>query len=171
MLSTLDRLVSALADPIPLHVVLNALLENAKFALQLSTREGFEVKVSEALHAGKPVIASRTGGIPLQIEHGKSGYLVTAGDNAAVAKHMVDLCTDDDLFDEMSEYAKTHVSDEVGTVGNAAAWLYLAVMFAARGERIKPKGAWINDLLRTECGEPYQPGEPRLPRTGLNVQG
>ena len=146
-------------------------MDNSKFALQLSTREGFEVKVSEALHAGKPVIASRTGGIPLQIVQGKSGYLCTPGDNAAVAQHMFDLYTNDELYDNMSEYARTHVSDEVGTVGNAAAWMYLAVMYVSRGVKLQPKGAWINDLMRTECGEPYQPGEPRLPRGNLNVQG
>ena len=146
-------------------------MENSKFALQLSTREGFEVKVSEGLHAGKPVIASRTGGIPLQIEHGKSGYLCAPGDNAAVAQHMFDLYTDEELFDTMSEYARTHVSDEVSTVGNAAAWMYLAVMYVSRGVKLQPNGAWINDLMRTECGEPYQPEEPQLPRAGLNVQG
>ena len=146
-------------------------MANSKFALQLSTREGFEVKVSEALHAGKPVIASRTGGIPLQIVHGKSGYLVDVGDNDTVAKHMFTLYTDDDLYDDMCEYAKTHVSDEVGTIGNAAAWMYLAVMYCSRGVRLQPKGAWLNDLLRAETGEPYKPDEPRLPRSGLNVQG
>ena len=146
-------------------------MDNAKFALQLSTREGFEVKVSEALHAGKPVIASRTGGIPLQIVDGKSGYLCEPGDNAAVAQHMFDLYTNDELYDEVSEYARTHVSDEVGTVGNAAAWMYLAVKYCSHQEKIKPRGAWINDLLRTETGEPYRPDEPRLPRQGLNVQG
>ena len=146
-------------------------MANAKFALQLSTREGFEVKVSEALHAGKPVIASRTGGIPLQIEHGKSGYLVDVGDNDTVARHMFELYTNDDLYDEMCEYARTHVSDEVGTVGNAAAWMYLAVKFAAHGQKLKPNGAWINDLMRNETGEAYTADEPRLPRQGLNVQG
>jgi glycosyltransferase involved in cell wall biosynthesis len=150
--------------------VLNALMSNARIALQLSTREGFEVKVSEAIHAGIPIIACRTGGIPLQVEHGKSGYLTTAGDNDAVAKHMFDLYTDEDLYRKMSEYAKSHVSDEVGTVGNAAAWLYLAVMYS-RGEKIKPKGAWLNDLLRAETGEPYKSGEPRLPRAPIDLQG
>ena len=145
-------------------------MQNSKIALQLSTREGFEVKVSEALHAGKPVVACRTGGIPLQIQHGKSGFLCEPGDNVAVAKHLYDLYTDDDLYKRMSKFAKENVSDEVGTVGNAAAWLYLAAMYT-RGEKIKPNGAWINDLLRAEAGEPYQPGEPRLPREGLNVQG
>ena len=146
-------------------------MDNAKFALQLSTREGFEVKVSAGLHAGKPVIASRTGGIPLQIVDGKSGFLCDVGDNDKVAKHMFDLYTDDELYDTMSEYARTHVSDEVGTVGNAAAWMYLAVMYCSRGVKLQPKGAWLNDLLRTETGEPYAQSEPRLPRSGLNVQG
>lgn len=143
-------------------------MQNSKIALQLSTREGFEVKVSEALHAGKPVVASRTGGIPLQIEDGKSGYLCEPGDNEAVANRLYELYTDHDLYTKMSEYARTHVSDEVGTVGNAAAWLYLAAVLT-RGTKLKPNGAWINDLLRADAGEPYQPGEPRLPREGLDV--
>ena len=143
-------------------------MANAKIALQLSTREGFEVKVSEALHAGIPVVASRTGGIPLQIQHGKSGYLVDVGDNDTVAKHLFDLYTDEALYRRMSDFAKKNVSDEVGTVGNAAAWLYLASMYS-RGEKLKPNGAWINDLLRAEAGEPYLPDEPKLPREGLDV--
>jgi len=154
----------------PSDQLLNALMANSRIALQLSTREGFEVKVSEALHAGRPVIACRTGGIPLQIEHGKSGYLTTPGDNEAVALHLYDLYTDEALYREMSQYAKTHVSDEVSTVGNAAAWLYLAVMYH-RGIKIKPNGAWLNDMLRAETGEEYVEGEPRLPRGGLNMQG
>jgi len=154
----------------PSDQLLNTLMANAKIALQLSTREGFEVKVSEAVHAGIPIVASRTGGIPLQIEHGKSGYIVDVGNNKAVAQHLFNLYTDEVLYKEMSEFAKTHVSDEVGTVGNAASWLYLAVMYS-RGEKIQPNGAWINDLLRQETNEPYQLGEPRLPRGGLDMQG
>lgn len=145
-------------------------MQNSKIALQLSTREGFEVKVSEALHTGKPIVASKTGGIPLQVQHGKSGYLVECGDNVTVAKHLFDLFTDEALYKRMSEFAHTHVSDEVGTVGNAAAWLYLAVKMAARGEKLKPNGAWLNDLLRNETGEPYAEGETKLPRGGLDLK-
>jgi alpha,alpha-trehalose phosphorylase (configuration-retaining) len=47
--------------------LLNTLIAKAHVVLQLSTREGFEVKVSEALHAGRPVIATLAGGIPLQV--------------------------------------------------------------------------------------------------------
>jgi glycosyltransferase involved in cell wall biosynthesis len=164
-------LLSSLGDCTDISsAVLNALMANSRIALQLSTREGFEVKVSEALHAGKPIVACRTGGIPLQIEHGKSGYLTTPGDNTAVAQHLFDLYTDENLYRTMSQYAKTHVSDEVGTVGNAAAWLYLAVMYS-RGVKLQPKGAWLNDLLRSETGEEYVQGEPKLPRATLDMQG
>ncbi|KAF8921442.1 glycosyltransferase family 4 protein [Mucidula mucida] len=154
----------------PSDQLLNALMSNAKIALQLSTREGFEVKVSEAIHTGIPIIASKTGGIPLQVEHGKSGYITMPGDNVVVAQHLYDLYTDADLHKEMSQYAKTHVSDEVGTVGNAAAWLYLAVMYS-RGVKIQPKGAWLNDMLRQETGELYTAEETKLPRTPLDLQG
>jgi len=105
----------------PNDQLLNTLLSASHVVLQLSTREGFEVKVSEALHKGKPVIATNTGGIPLQIQDGKNGFLVPPGDWHAVAAHLVQLWTDDALYERMSNYAKVSVSDEVGTVGNARA--------------------------------------------------
>ena len=147
----------------PTDQLLNALMSNAKVALQLSTREGFEVKVSEALHKGTPIIASTSGGIPLQVEHGKSGFLVEPGDSTAVASYLNDLFTDTDLYETMSEYAATHVSDEVSTVGNALSWLYLADTLV-KGEKLKPNGRWINDMARETAGMPYDKGETRLPR-------
>ncbi|KAG8725418.1 hypothetical protein FRC09_020424 [Ceratobasidium sp. 395] len=147
----------------PSDQILNALLTNATVVLQLSLREGFEVKVSEALHHGKPVIATRAGGIPLQIQHGKSGYLVDVGDTTAVANHLYDLWTNRELYNQMSEFARNNVSDEVSTIGNALAWTYLASKYS-KGEFIKPNGAWLNDMAREEAGEPYKDGEPRLPR-------
>jgi len=147
----------------PSDQVLNAIMSMSKVALQLSTREGFEVKVSEALHKGKPVIATKAGGIPLQVEHGKSGYLVARGDHDAVAKHLYDLFTDAKLYDEMSSYAKHHVSDEVHTVGNALSWLYLASSVAG-GKALEPNGRWVNDMAREAAEEPYSSDEPRLPR-------
>ena len=147
----------------PSDQILNALMHCSQVALQLSTREGFEVKVSEALHTGVPVIATRAGGIPLQVEDGKSGFLVDPGDHAAVAKYLYDLFTDNELYATMSDYAAKHVSDEVSTVGNALAWLYLADTLA-KGEEVKPESRWINDMAREKAGVPYLEGEPRLPR-------
>ncbi|KAJ5749117.1 uncharacterized protein N7511_010813 [Penicillium nucicola] len=146
----------------PSDQVLNALLSKAVIALQLSTREGFEVKVSEAIHKGKPVIATRAGGIPLQIENGKNGFLVDVGDTDTVARHLFELWTDEDMYNRMSEYAIHHVSDEVGTVGNALNWLYLASKLS-RGEPVRPNGRWINDLAFEEIGVPVGDA-PRLTR-------
>src|ERR1700721_4018809 len=116
-------------------------MANAKIALQLSLREGFEIKVSEALHTGIPVIATNAGGIPLQIQDGKSGFLVNVGDVDAVAKHIVDLWTDKNLYKRMSDYAKTCVTDEVSTVGSAAGWLWMASKLA-KGGKLLIKAAW-----------------------------
>ena len=151
----------------PTDQLANALLSSAKLALQLSTREGFEVKVSEALHKGLPVIATRAGGIPLQVQDSQNGFLVDSPDGHtdtdAVAQHMWELLTDETLYRRMSEYGKRSVSDEVGTVGNALSWLYLAERMS-RGERVEPRGRWINDLARKGAGLPYVEGETRLPR-------
>lgn len=139
-------------------------MTNAKVALQLSTREGFEVKVSEALKHGKPIVAARAGGIPLQVQHGKNGFLVKPGDTQAVADHLYDLWMDNNLYQTMSDYALVSVSDEVGTVGNALCWLYLAHKLSIDRENFKPQGRWINEMAREEMREPYSEGETHLPR-------
>ncbi|KFY53838.1 hypothetical protein V497_08162, partial [Pseudogymnoascus sp. VKM F-4516 (FW-969)] len=110
----------------PNDQLLNALLTNAHTVLQLSIREGFEVKVSEALKKGRPVIVSRVGGIQLQVQHERNGFLVEPGDWKYAAGCLLRLWTDHALYDQMSEVAARTVSDEVGTVGNALAWFYLA---------------------------------------------
>ena len=109
------------------------------------------------------MIASKAGGIPLQVQDTKNGFLVEPGDSDAVAKHLFDLFTNDELYHRMSAYAAKSVSDEVSTVGNAMCWLYLAALMT-KGEKVKPGEKWINDLAREHAGEPYSEGENRLPR-------
>lgn len=53
--------------------------------VQKSIREGFGLTVSEALWAETPVVAGQVGGIVLQIESGKNGFLVSTADGAAAA--------------------------------------------------------------------------------------
>jgi glycosyltransferase involved in cell wall biosynthesis len=147
----------------PSDQMLNALMSCAHVALQLSTREGFEVKVSEALHKGTPIIATLAGGIPLQVQHGKSGFLVKPHDHDAVARHLYHLFTDSELHTTMSDFAERNVSDEVSTVGNALSWLYLADTLA-KGEEVKPSERWINDLAREGANVPYKEMEVMLER-------
>lgn len=151
----------------PCDQLLNCLMSNAHVVLQLSTYEGFEVKVSEALHAGRPVIASFAGGIPLQVKDKIDGFLVQPGDWRAVAGHLMELFTNTKLHERMSQAAKTGVSDEVGTVGNALSWYYLASKWEQKGPKLELLGneQWVNDMARSEAGQPYVEGENRLPRS------
>ncbi|KND01218.1 uncharacterized protein SPPG_04309 [Spizellomyces punctatus DAOM BR117] len=109
----------------PSDQLLNALLRGAHVALQLSTREGFEIKVTEALAKGVPVIAYKAGGIPHQIQHGRTGFLVEVGDIEQVVQHLYNLITDAKLHTRMSRAAADFVSEEYFTVFQAINWLWL----------------------------------------------
>lgn len=148
----------------PSDQILNTLLSKASIVLQLSEREGFEVKVSEAIHKGKPVIANRAGGIPLQIRDQRNGFLVDVGDTDSVAQHLLKLWTDKNLHHQMSSYALEHGSDEVSTVGQALNWFYLSSKLS-RQEKIIPNREWIQDMARQEIGQDYNEADGRLKRS------
>ena len=56
--------------------IVNALQRRADIVIQKSLAEGFGLTVAEAMWKGRPVVASRVGGIGDQIEDGRSGVLV-----------------------------------------------------------------------------------------------
>ncbi|XHH09662.1 MAG: glycosyltransferase [Candidatus Bathyarchaeia archaeon] len=60
----------------------NAFQRASQVVLQMSTREGFGLTVTEALWKGVPVVARRVGGIPLQIVDGVNGFLVDSVEQA-----------------------------------------------------------------------------------------
>jgi trehalose synthase len=62
---------------------INALQRMATVVMQKSLKEGFGLTVSEAMWKGKPVIGGAVGGIPLQILHGITGFLVHSVDGTA----------------------------------------------------------------------------------------
>lgn len=110
-----------------LDQLLNTLLRKSKIVLQLSIKEGFEVKVTEALMKGKPVIAYRTGGIPLQIKDKMNGFLVPVGETDLVADYLFKLLTDKRLYEEMKENAKNLYDYSFTTIPNAIRWLDLSL--------------------------------------------
>lgn len=61
----------------------NCFQRTATVVLQKSLREGFGLAVSEALWKGVPVVAGATGGIPLQLQDGVGGFLITTVEQAA----------------------------------------------------------------------------------------
>ncbi|MFO7807074.1 MAG: glycosyltransferase, partial [Candidatus Moraniibacteriota bacterium] len=132
--------------------LLNALSARSFAALQLSLKEGFEVKVSEHLAKGVPVIAYRTGGIPLQIEDNITGFLVNPGNTAKVAKHIYQLLKDKDFHQEMSKNAAKRVREDCFTVNNAYKWLYLALKLT-REENFLPNYQNVRELIKQEKGK------------------
>lgn len=111
--------------------LLGTILANAYLAWQLSHREGFEIKVTEALMKGVPVIAYQAGGIPLQIENKKSGFLVPIGDIKKVASLSFALLNKKGEYKKMSVYASKHINPDYLTVNSACHWLQLALLLAS----------------------------------------
>ena len=62
---------------------LNAFQRSFTVCLQLSSREGFGLTVAEALWKHVPVVATRVGGIPLQVLDGVTGFLINNLEEAA----------------------------------------------------------------------------------------
>jgi len=86
---------------------INALQRSATVILQKSLREGFGLTVSEAMWKGKPVIGGAVGGIPLQIIHGVTGFLVYSVEGAAFRVRQ--LLNNPVMAEEMGEKAREHV--------------------------------------------------------------
>jgi trehalose synthase len=62
---------------------INALQRLATVVLQKSLKEGFGLTVAEAMWKEKPVLGGAVGGIPMQIVHGATGFLVHSTEGAA----------------------------------------------------------------------------------------
>ena len=71
--------------------IVNALQRQAAVVVQKSLAEGFGLTVAEAMWKGRPVVASRVGGIRDQVREGETGLLVEPDDLDAFADAVVDL--------------------------------------------------------------------------------
>lgn len=80
-----DADIHLLPIPSGSDIEINALQRASTVIIQKSLREGFGLTITEALWKAKPVVASCTGGIPLQIKHKYSGLLCHSVAGAAFA--------------------------------------------------------------------------------------
>ncbi len=64
-------------------IEVNAFQSQADVMIQKSTREGFGLTVSEALWKSRPFIGGDVGGIPLQVQDGETGFLVSSPEECA----------------------------------------------------------------------------------------
>ena len=94
------------------HLV-NALQRHASVVVQKSLAEGFGLTVTEPMWKGKPVVASRVGGIPDQIVHDESGLLLDdATDLEGFAALVATVLEDDALAARLGAAARERVRDQ-----------------------------------------------------------
>jgi len=86
-----------------------ALLETAAVFALPSYAEGMPASLLEAMAAGVPPVAAAVGGVPEAIVDGTSGFLVPAGDTAALARHMRKLLLDRTLAARVGAAARESV--------------------------------------------------------------
>lgn len=93
------------------HVV-NALQRHAAIVVQKSLVEGFGLTVTEPMWKGRPVVASRVGGIQDQIVHGESGLLLDdPHDLDAFVGLLLELLEDPDRAERIGVAARERVRD------------------------------------------------------------
>jgi len=74
-----------------------------------SSNEGTPVSAIEALAAGRPVVATRVGGVPDVVRDGKDGFLVETGDTAELADRLAQLARDPELRERMGDAGRARV--------------------------------------------------------------
>jgi glycosyltransferase involved in cell wall biosynthesis len=78
--------------------------------------ESFSYTCAQALAAGKPVVASRIGGIPETVDDGETGLLVEPGNAAQLADAIIRLANDADLRERMGRAGREKVVREFAPV-------------------------------------------------------
>ena len=79
-----------------------------------SRTEGFGLTALEAMFCGKPIIASRTGGLPEVIEDNATGLLFEAENPGDLADKLIRLINDPALRNEMGKNGRTRAEKEFG---------------------------------------------------------
>jgi trehalose synthase len=105
------------------NVQINAFQRAADVVIQKSLREGFGLTVSEGLWKGRPVIGGRAGGITLQIEDGKNGYLVDSVEECA--QRSIELLEAPERADAMGISGREHVRQNFLSTRELEDWINL----------------------------------------------
>lgn len=124
----LDELKQAAGDDLDVHVVSNqdgvhaaevaAFQQEADVVIQKSVREGFGLTITEGMWKARPVVAGQATGCRLQIEDGRSGYLIANTQECAARTMQIlaDRCLGEALGREARETVRrrflstTHLS-------------------------------------------------------------
>lgn len=124
--SRLERLITELdlEESAVLVGVQNAgafLLEIDLFVMS-SKREGVPVALLEAMAHGLPIVATRAGGIPEVLEHGREGVLCDPGDPEGLAEQIINMISDEKVRILMGLNARNKVIKHFGIQSVMSQW-------------------------------------------------
>ena len=105
--------------------LVNCLQRASLVVIQKSLKEGFGLTVTEALYKGTPVVASKVGGIPLQVIDGENGFLHSPRDLNGFSSSIIKLLKDEKLRATMGKAGKEHVKKNFLITRLMLDWLYL----------------------------------------------
>ena len=85
------------------HQDIAALYRDADLMLNPSRADNMPNSLLEALACGVPVVSTDVGGIPVMVEDGVSARLVAPGDHGGMARAMLGLCEDPQMYHRLRE--------------------------------------------------------------------
>jgi len=91
--------------------IVNAVQRFSTVLVQKSIKEGFGLTVTEALWKARPLVASRVGGIPMQIKDDYNGYLVDPHDYDGCADRVVEYLKNPGHAEEIGKRARESVRE------------------------------------------------------------
>ncbi len=107
------------------ETLVNAIQRFSSVIIQKSTREGFCLSVTEALWKGTPVVASNVGGIPIQVEDGKNGFLLEPKDTKGFADRIIHLLKNPDEAKAMGQNGTKMVKENFLITRLLSDYLYM----------------------------------------------
>ena len=91
------------------------ILGKSNLFLLPSQQESFGLAALEAMSSEVPVVATRVGGLPEVIRHGKDGYLAKVGDLDTMAEYCLKILTNEGLAKKMGREARMRVLEKFTT--------------------------------------------------------
>ena len=100
-------------------VLLPGYLDDAHLAnpprVNNSLTEGFPITIIEAMSEGVPIIATNVGSIPDVIENNHTGLIINSGDEAELEAAIIDLYSDKDKRQRMSDNSREFARKNFGS--------------------------------------------------------
>jgi colanic acid/amylovoran biosynthesis glycosyltransferase len=108
-------------------------LQDADVVLHPSWNEGFGVAVLEAQSVGVPVVCSDAEGLPENVEHTVTGFVVARGNVAGMAARVEELITDEELASRLGRAGRARIVKSFGVEREIQAYVasYESVTTAA----------------------------------------